>query len=147
MTISSSDPLRPLFKSNMLFLFDFVTGRGNTVRNYGPSDLETQEMRNSPGAAKMRTKAENSSEHSGAGGYGHVEAYKQTAFDPTSTAWQVGGFSYSWQRNADGSITYQIDNDAGSRSLFAGYWTGVGNNWFGPSGPMRTIQQHFTWTE
>jgi hypothetical protein len=93
----------------------------------------------------MRAEAQNSLQ-SGSGGYSHADAYRETAFDPTSTALQVGGVLFL-AKKPDGSIAYQIDNPAGSRFLFAAYWTGIGDNWFGPDGLMRTIDQHFDWAE
>jgi RHS repeat-associated protein len=148
--INNIDPLGLTYESNNAFFWDWITGGGATSRSYGPNDVETQEMMSSPGAAKMRADAANGATK---GNYDTIPAYVQTILDPSadhgSTAVQVGGFVYTIQNNADGTVTYTIKNDAGTHSFFLHAVPNMPDTIPGTNipTPMRTIHQTFTWTE
>jgi RHS repeat-associated protein len=48
------DPSGLTWQSNWNFFWDWALGRGPRTRNYGPNDLETQEMKNSIGVERLR---------------------------------------------------------------------------------------------
>ncbi len=142
------DPLGWTWKSNWEFFWDFVTGGGDQSRTYGPGDVQMQEMQNSPGAQKLRDEFI----RSGCTGvrrftYGTGRAFWETAARPWrwgETATQVGGFAGATAvRNSDGTVTYRIPNYAGTKSFFYH----IVPNRKGTTGPMRTIEQVFEWTE
>src|SRR5437868_6962724 len=48
------DPSGRTWQTNWNFFWDWVRGQGERTREYGPNDVETQEMENSPGAEVVR---------------------------------------------------------------------------------------------
>jgi len=138
--------------SNGAFLADFLTGSGATVRCYGPKTNETKDMMRSPGATKIRNAfyAGGGKGFSGGeeGSYGTWQAaWDAGPFAPLhwdQTEFQVGGFGgASAVNNGDGTVTFKIPNEAGSRSFL---YHAVPNR-TGTIGPLRTITQEFQWTE
>jgi RHS repeat-associated protein len=148
------DAERTKKRDNISFLFDFLLGEGTTNRNYLPYDQETNEMRQSPGAAKLRDEfyVGGGVDINGgsAGEYGTARAaWESPPWGSTIDA-QVGGFGGAQViNNGDGTATFKISNDAGEESfLYHGFYLiPVPNNPFGETGPMRTIHQTFQWTE
>lgn len=104
-------------------------------------------MRNSPGARKLRD-AFYAGGCKGVTGFQYRtgEAAWETAIPPNvdwhNTAFQVGGFTGTAVKNADGTVTFTITNYATRESFL--YHLPVGNT---KEGPMRTIKQTFEWTE
>ena len=142
------DPFGLTLWTNTRFLWDFFTGGGQTNRSYGPGDIETQEMMNSPAAAAMRSQFQSNGCHNLTGlGYGTFQAAEDTVLNPeewSSTALQVGGFAGAKViNNGNGTATFIIPNDAGTHSFFCH----LVPNRKGHTGPLRTIQQTFRWTE
>jgi hypothetical protein len=159
---AAADPANPAFDAdavtmlhNWSFLVDFLTGSGETNRFYGPDTIQTFQMRQSPGAAKLRDAfyAGGCKDIKGgpSGEYGTWAAARDTVLGPvfsggglTNTATQVGGFAGATAiNNGDGTVTFTIPNTAGMRSFL---FHAVPNR-TGTAGPMRTIQQTFQWTE
>jgi hypothetical protein len=148
--VNVMDPTGFTWASNWNFFWDWALGGGQNKRSYGPNDVETEEMKNSIGAEKLRGKFYK--EHCRGfsnGAYGTVEAYWDTTINPftldwSSTAAQVGGFGGATAtNNGNGTVTFSIPNSAGTHSFFLHIppdmpWTDV---------PMRTIDQQFQWTE
>jgi RHS repeat-associated protein len=52
--INLIDPSGLTWQSNWNYFWDWTLGRGKRIRNYGPNDLETQELMNSPGTNQLR---------------------------------------------------------------------------------------------
>lgn len=81
--------------------------------------------------------------------YDTFEAAWDTLLNPltadlSSTAFQVGGFAgASVVDNKNGTVTFRIRNVAGTHSFF--YHLVPDRK--GKAGPMRNIEQNFTWTE
>mgnify|MGYP000901819537 CR=1 FL=1 len=156
---STIDPFSPDFDPNTWsnnhnwdFLGDFLNGTGPTNRFYGPDSLQTFQMRQSPGAAKLR----DAFYASGCKGvkpgdpgssYGTGEAAGGTTGDLSNTAFQVGGFGGATAvDNGNGTVTFTIYNDASRESfLYHGFYIFPVQNY--QTGPMRTIRQTFQWTE
>lgn len=148
--LNLTDPRGLTYESNMEFLEDWLTGGGSNRRNYGPSDLETGEMASSPGGTGLRDAFY-------AGGckdkrsfsYGTGRAAWDTLLNPYTADWggtgaQVGGFAgASATNNSNGTVTFTIPNVAGTHSFFYH----VVPNRKGTTGPMRSINQRFQWTE
>ena len=61
-------------------------------------------------------------------------------------ALQVGGFHIIIKNNGNGTATYTITNEAGTKSFFGGPVTNISNR-TSSTGPMSTITQTFEWTE
>jgi len=142
------------WRSNWLFFWDWLLGRGDRNRYYRGSSVEPEEMRKSDGGKAIRDRFYKNACKGFNGGplgsYGTVQAYLDTAINPstadlTSTAFQVGGFSGATVKdNGNGTVTFCIPNDAGMHSFFLHI---PPNNVFGANGPMGTIRQAFCWTE
>jgi len=145
------DPSGLTWQTNWNFFWDWALGRGPRRRNYGPSDTETQEMENSPGAGKIRETfyRGNCRTIKKRLAYGTVPAYWDTIANPftadlSSTATQVGGFAGgSGINNGNGTATFIIPNVAGTHSFFLH----LVPDRTSPTGPMSNIYQTFTWTE
>jgi RHS repeat-associated protein len=142
------DPSGLTWASNLRFLWDWATGAGSSNRVYGPSTIESQEMQVSPGANALRDAFYgNGGQSISSFGYGTVQAAKDTVLNPNywpSTALQVGGFAgASAMNNGNGTVTFTIQNVAGTNSFF--YHQAPDVPW--ATGPMRNITQTFTWTE
>ena len=146
--VNRSDPSGLTWNSNFRFLLDFGTGSGSNNRVYNAGTTETQEISASPGANALRDAF-----YRGGGAtiprftYASDQAAKDTVLNPSywsSTALQVGGFDgASAVNNGNGTVTFTIPNEAGTRSFF---YHAVDDR-TGTTGPMRTIKQIFTWTE
>jgi RHS repeat-associated protein len=148
--IGRRDPLGLTWKTNARFLSDFFTGGGETIRQYGPGDVEIAEMQQSIAAQRMRAAfVETGCEDQRGFAYDTFQAYWDTIANPftadlSSTATQVGGFAgASIVKYPDGTITITIPNEAGAYSFF--YHLVPNAPW--QSGPFRTIRQTFQWTE
>ena len=156
---STIDPFSPDFDPNTWamnhnwdLLQDFLKGTGPSNRFYGPDTIQTFQVRQSPGAAKLR----DAFYASGCKGvkdfeYKTGDAARDTVFtpnaDPPNTATQVGGFAdASAVNNGNGTVTFTIPNDASRESfLYHGFHVFPVTN--PATGPMRTIHQTFQWTE
>jgi RHS repeat-associated protein len=145
--------------SNWSFFWDWLLGCGAKDRYYGANSLETREMRESPGAKKLRQRFY-------ADGCKGVEYFPYRTYEALwdtvivagpwnwgSTAFQVGAFKGSATTNSDGTVTFCLRNTAGLKSAS---WFHVLPNVpdqivlpiLGPlSCPMRNINQTFCWTE
>ena len=136
-------------RTNIQFIWDFLFGGGETYRQYSiSSDIELQEMMTSQGAEALRTKFRESNCNETTLEYTTWEAAKDTVFWPTrwgSAAFQVGGFIGTAKRSPLGTVTYVIDNYAGTYSFF--YHIPFVNNRVDSTGPFRTIHQRFMWRE
>jgi len=152
--INNIDPDGLTLVSNWNFFWSWASGSGQQNPNYGPNSMETQEMENSPGGDKLR----NSFYDNGCKGnnfrYGTMEAAKDTIPSHlNSTAFQVGGFGpASAVNNGDGTVTFTIQNTAGTESFFGHYLQLFDKSINVPNrssntGPMRNIYQTFQWTE
>ena len=149
-----TDVLGLTWKTNWEFLVDWTLGSPEYDRFYGPNSIETQEMKQSPGAGKLRArfyagKCKNIS--IGDFSYGHYEAYWETNLRPFIIGWgntaaQVAGFDAGATINSDGTVTFTIVNYAGTKSLFFGDVTHVPNREC-KSCPGGTIKQTFKWKE
>jgi hypothetical protein len=144
------DPSGLTLTSNWNFFWDWVLGGGERERSYDPNSIETQEMRNSIGVQNLRNEFRKGGCKSiTRGEYGTYEAYwdyyvNPFTADPSSTAFQVGGFSgASVINNGNGTVTFTITNVAGTYSFFL---HGVPDR-KSTTGPMRSIIQNFQWTE
>lgn len=132
------------------FLWDFLTGGGEDVRCYRDDDVELEEMKKSPGAERVRKEFyRNCGRDTRNIRYGTAEAFINTAVVDgtwfTKTGDQVGGFAgASATVNPDGTVTFTIPNTAGLHS-FA--YHALPDTPVGWTGPGRTIQQTFQWTE
>lgn len=139
----------PLLGYNGPFLEDFLLGQGERFRFYPANTPETQDMRNSPGATKLRNEFyANGRKDLKAGSYGTFRAAWETG-PCAPTHWdkaeaQVGGFGGATvKNNGDGTATFTIINEAGLRS-FSYHRL---ENRESDTGKMRTIYQIFQWTE
>ncbi len=144
------DPLGLTWETNWNFFWDWALGQGSNTRTYGPSDIETQEMKDSLGVQKLRDRFKKGGCKSLTNGeYGTYEAYWETTINPltadwSSTAAQVGGFAgASVTNNGNGTVTFSITNVAGAHSFFLH----LVPNRTSSSGRMRNITQTFQWTE
>ena len=139
------DPSGLTPQTNWNFFWNWVFGIGPRNRNYGPSDIETQEMAKSNGAAVVRNffykkGCRNATDVA----YGTFHAFKDTATSPFGTPFQVGGFAgASATNNGNGTVTFSIPNVAGTHSFFYH----IVPDRSSPTGPMSNITQTFTWTE
>ncbi len=152
--VNRVDPLGLTWGSNISFLWDFVTGGGDTCRVYGPETVEGQEMMQSPGAQALRDAFARSG-YMGVGPfeYGTGDAFVDTVLFAAvwgpfrnwgDTSAQVGGFNWATAvNNGNGTVTYTIPNWAGANSFFYH----MVNDRVGTTGPFRTIYQVFVWTE
>jgi RHS repeat-associated protein len=144
--ITHRDSFGLTIESNWNFFWDWVLERGDPSRFYGPGSVEGQEMIASPGAKQMR----DAFRGRGCGDirigpYGTTRAYFETVWDPTSTAFQVGGFVYSAINIGDGQVRYRIYNTAGINSFFLHALPDKARG--GGFSFMGNINQTFEWTE
>ncbi|HAF15738.1 MAG TPA: hypothetical protein DCK99_19005 [Blastocatellia bacterium] len=148
--VNFTDPSGLTWTTNINFLLNWLSGRGSNSRSYNPSSVETTEMQNSPGADALRDDFYNT----GCEGvrrfdYGSGRAAWDTLLNPWTADWsstgaQVGGFARATAvNNGDGTVTFTIPNTAGANSFF---YHAVPDR-TGTTGPMRNINQTFTWTE
>ena len=145
--INYVDPLGLTLKTNWEFFWDWVLEKGQSEREYGEGTIEIEEMKTSPGAAKMREEYKAKRCSYAEGNFGTVEAYFKTIWMPNSTAFQVGGFYYNAVNNGDGTVTYTIRNQASAYSFFL-HIPGIPH---APRGGtlhlFGNIDQLFSWTE
>ncbi len=139
------DPSGLTPQTNWNFFKNWVLGTGPRMLNYGPSDIETQEMIKSNGAAVVRDLfykkgCKNVTDVA----YGTFHAFRDTVTSPFGTPFQVGGFAgASATNNGNGTVTFVIPNVAGTHSFFYHMVPDRSS----PTGPMSNITQIFTWTE
>jgi len=139
----------PLLPAWLGFLWDFLTGGGDDVRCYCNGEVPLEEMKRSPGAEKLRRAFyRNCCRDTWNVSYGTGEAFVDTIVGGTfflDTGDQVGGFGgASATVNPDGTVTFTIPNTAGTHSFF---YHICPDRPLGSTGPGRTIQQTFQWTE
>jgi len=145
-----TDPAGLDWRTNLKFLWDFLTGSGDDVRIYSQNEIELEEMKKSAGAEKLRNEFyRNLCRDTWNVNYGTGQAFVDTTIVRgtwfTDTPDQVGGFGgASATINPDGTVTFTIPNTAGRNSFL--YHTAPDRP-LGSTGPMRTIQQTFQWTE
>jgi RHS repeat-associated protein len=140
------DPLGLTYETNRDYFVEWFTGdHTEPDRIYGPDTVETQEMMDSMGVADLRERFyEEGCEGFNDGVYTTADAYFDTIIEPTSTAFQVGGYSRATViPNDDGTVTYTITNTSGTYSFFLH----LVPNRKAASGPMTNIDQTFWWTE
>ncbi len=144
------DPGGKTALTNWNYFWSWALGTGSRRRNYGPHDVETQEMQASQAARDMREAFAQAHCHTVKNiGYSTRQAYLDTSFypdtaDTNSTAWEVGGFAgASVTNNGDGTATFDIPNVSGTHSFF--YHLVPNTPW--RSGPMSNIYQNFKWKE
>jgi RHS repeat-associated protein len=113
----------------MAWVFEIGGTSGDLLR-YGPDSPATMEMRASHSARVMRREFRRGGCQSASEPlfYGTGEGFVDTALDVLSeldhphplngTQAQVGGFSYRFTNNGDGTVTYHISNDLSMFSLF-----------------------------
>ena len=148
--VNRADPSGLTWTSNWNFFWDWTLGRGPRNRNYGPNDIETQELMRSPGAEQIRDAfVRGGCKSQTRLHYGTFEAYWDTVANPVTADWsgtgaQVGGFARaSVINNMNGTATFTVPNVAGPHSFFL---HAVPNR-NSPTGPMSNIYQTFQWTE
>ena len=142
--ISGIDPLGLSFSTNWNYFWSWAFGAGNSVRNYGPNDTETQEMMNSPGVNNLRDLFYKNNCQNSRYDYGTGQAYADTWSNPTGTGFEVGGFyGATAVNNGDGTVTFNVPNTSGTNSFF--YHQVPDRK--GSTGPMRNIYQNFNWSE
>lgn len=148
--ISFTDPTGLTLRTNWNYFWDWALGNGASNRSYGPNDVETQEMEQSVAAQQMRN------QFVAAGckttkniAYGTAQAYWDTTANPLTADWfgtpfEVGGFAGgSVVNNGNGTATYSFPNVSGTHS----FWLHLVPDRASSTGPMRNINQTFTWTE
>ena len=148
--LARGDPTGQTWQSNWNYFWDWALGHGQIDRSYGPNDIETREMAASRGADLMRRAFwRNKCQTTKRIGYSTPRAYWDTTANPltadySSTAWEVGGFDGAQViNNGNGTATYRITNVSGTHS----FWYHLVPNRKSKYGPMRSIKQHFSWTE
>jgi hypothetical protein len=143
--ISNVDPTGLTWVSNANFFLDWLFGDGPRDRQYGPDDVETQEMQQGAGAEVLRNLFYQGSCKNRTGvAYSTFHAFRNTSYLPWDTAFQVGGWGGATAvNNGDGTVTFSIPNTAGAHSFF---YHGVPDR-SSPTGPMSNIYQTFKWTE
>ena len=144
-----TDPSGLDSRGNLQFLWDFLTGGGDDRRCYCENDVELQEMKDSPGAEKLRREFyHNLCRDTSDVTYGTGEAFVNTIAGGTffsDTSDQVAGFGgASAKVNPDGTVTFTISNKAGRYSFLLHR---CADRPPGSTGSMRTIYQTFQWTE
>jgi len=127
------------------FLFDFITGTGDAYRYYGQTSAEVADLRRSAGAQVIRDAfVANGCRSTSNIFYDTRPAFRDTVFNPTSTAFQVGGFAgASAVKEGNGMLRITVSNVAGANSLL--YHIVPNAPW--STGPLRTIHQTFEWRE
>lgn len=143
--INLVDPSGLTAQSNWNFFWDWVLGQGPRTRNYGPNDIETQEMESSKGAEVIRNLFyKKGCKDVTDVAYGTVHAYEDTVTNPFGTPFQVGGFAgASATNNGNGTVTFYIPNVAGRHSFFLHAVPDRSSS----TGWMSNIYQYFQWTE
>ncbi len=145
--VDAVDPTGTTVMSNACFLLRFLTGLGPRAYDYPENSPEVQEFKRSPGGEIMQAYALLLEPGQSAPfKFTTAEAAAFTALVPSewpNIGTQVAGFRAVITRNEDGSITYAVDNTAGTRSFF--YHVLPDAAW--KSGPLSSIQQHIEWTE
>ena len=139
------DPTGLTLATNARFFMDWVFGLGPRNRNYGPNDIETQEMAQGAGAEELRDEFyEKLCRNVDAFAYGTFEAYRDTIYLPWDTTFQVGGWAGATAvNNGNGTVTFKIPNTAGTRSFFLH----LPRDRRSLTGVMSNIDQVFEWTE
>lgn len=142
------DPSGLTWSDNPGLFWDWVTESGPTDRYYGPNDPSTQEMMNSEGADQMRREYAAGGCKSGKGWYGSGQAYSESVRNPLNgTQFQVGGYTYQYSGNSNGTVTYTIRNQLSIYSFFY-HIPGLPHKPRGGNFPfMGNINQTFQWTE
>jgi uncharacterized protein RhaS with RHS repeats len=154
--VNFADPSGLTLESNLLFAYDFFTGRdtpgswtpsvtnqGRSTRVYGPNSLETREpMSSYGGRAMVSAFTTGGCRNIAHGDFGTYIAAATTLHDPTNTAWRVGAFDYDVTVQADGRVLYRMYNKAGMHSLF--YHSRFVSDRERP-GPMGNIRERFEW--
>jgi len=145
-----TDPTGLTYRSNLKYLRDWILGGGQRERSYDSGDLEATELSNSPGGRVLRDNFYAGGCKSFSGGtFGTYEAYFYTLIYPPTADWgstaaEVGGFAGATATvNDDGTVTFRVLNDSGTRSFFLH----LPADRTGPTGLMRTIRQSIEWTE
>lgn len=148
--INLIDPSGLTWASNWNYFWDWSLGRPPNTRNYGPNDVETQEMMHSPGGNLLRDSFNRGGCKSQSGqNYGTVQAYWDTTVNPLTADWsgtgaEVGGFGgASVINNGNGLATFTIPNTSGTYSFFLHLVPDRRSQ----TGPMSNIYQTFQWTE
>jgi hypothetical protein len=148
--ISNSDPLGLTYHTNWNYFWDWFFGWGSNDRSYGPNNVETQEIEQSVAAQQMRDAFHNAGCKNVSGlHYGTAQAYVDTTANPLTADWggtefEVGGFAGgSVVNNGNDTATYSFPNVSGTHS----FWFHLVPDRKSPTGMMRNITQHFSWTE
>ena len=148
--INLIDPSGLTWTSNWNYFWDWALGRGPRTRTYGPNDLETQELMNSPGINNLRDAFNRSGcESQNHLSYDTFQAYWDTVANPLTADWsntaaEVGGFGgASIANNGNGTATFTIPNTSGTHSFFLHLVPDRKS----PTGVMSNIYQTFQWTE
>lgn len=143
--LSKIDPSGLTFQSNWNFFWDWTLGVEHRNRNYGPNDVETQEVAKGAGAGVVRDLFyKKGCKNVTDVGYSSFHAFRDTIYLPAETPFQVGGFAKaSATNNGNGTVTFDIPNTADAHSFF---YHAVPDR-TSPTGPMSIIVQDFKWTE
>jgi len=138
----------------------WATGTGETNKTYGQDDVQTRQIRDSPGVDRARAAfKENQAEDIAAGkdpelttltefGY-KIDTpgeFADSGFDPTEQ--YVGSFTVEARGLGNGKVEYTVTNN----TSFKSFLYGIGPEWerreLGPFGtPMSNVRQSYTWTE
>jgi hypothetical protein len=125
-------------------LRDFLTGAGDSSRNYGDDSRQTRSLMGSRGFQQAFQKVQGacqSGRTSGRFAIGTFQAASNLPFDllHSPTGAQVGGFAGATWNSRSSALSISIPNDVGANSFF---YHVAPNSPFS-SGPFRKIKQRF----
>jgi len=118
--VDKSDDYGLTIESNWEFLLSWMTGSGQSHRNYPEGSVEMDEFKHSDGVDKLRERFyELNCTSLNDFVYESGEAFVHTFWKPWTTEFQVGGFAKAVaQKNNDCTVTFIITNIAGTHSFF-----------------------------
>ncbi len=147
----ATDPSNATWGGNIGILGQWIAQTGSANRWYGPNDPHTIQMRQSGGAAQMRSDFVKKGCGKGVTGFFSTkDAAKQLVDFGNSTQVQVGGFVWKATNNGNGTVTYRIFNQLSIESFFYhGLYVIPLPHKPRPQGvpAMGNINQYFQWTE
>jgi len=130
------------YKSALTLLSDFLTGTGQTNRNYTSFSPESMDLERSGGFQRALRSACASGQPHGGFNVSTPRAAVNIPHDVmfSATGGQVGGYVGTFDRPSPDFMNITIRNDASANSFFYH----VTPNRASPSGPLRTIKQRFS---
>ena len=128
-------------------VFDFLTGTGASVRNYGPDSTQVLTFLQSMDAKDIFEQlADQGFSKNALGGVGHIAAFMYSIGDPMNgSQGHMGAFDWYVQSQSGNNLNVVVSNGMSRASFLGGnaFGFGVSNP---ASGPQRTITEylHFT---